>query len=118
MVAELIKLRAGIRDRVHFNDLLQAFKRARLKGPSRLQYYLGKIIFPVNRKFVYTRAYLNHFWSQVKNKFRNGKWLQVNFIRIIGNSLFEVRLLLAILTRFLLIKIKRELPTTGNIKEF
>jgi hypothetical protein len=116
VVGELIKLQAGIRDRIHFADLLKAFKQARLKAPSRLRYYLGKVIFPVNRKFTYTRVYLNHFWSQAKTKFKKGKLLQVNFIKIILNFLYEIKLLLAILTRFLMIKIKRAMPVAGNLK--
>lgn len=105
IVEELKKIKAGIRDRIRFRDLIAALKGAGPKAAVfKVRYILRKFLpfaHPVGQKLLYTRSFLNRFWKKTQALIRQGKFFLVNPFKLIGCAIHEVQLALGFGLSFL-----------------
>ena len=96
VVEELTRIRAAY-GRLRMADLQSAFRRAKdhfpaLRVPSRLDLFWAKwspLLVPDN---VYTRADLAYFWSSVKQRWGERRWLRIPVHRVPLNLLRDFQL--------------------------
>ena len=106
VVNELKKIKSDLKGRIHLKDLFTAFRQAGLKRPSVFRYLLQKFIMPLNQKYMYSRDFLNKYWSNTRIKLKKGKILHVNYFNILLTFYCEMQLFITLCTKIIISKPK------------
>jgi radical SAM superfamily enzyme YgiQ (UPF0313 family) len=105
IVEELKRIKAGIRDRIRFRDLIAALKNAGPRAAAfKARYILRKFlpfVHPVEQRLLYTRSFLNRFWSKTRALARRGRLYLVNPFKLVAYAVHEVQLALGFGLAFL-----------------